>query len=77
MPPTKGKNESVRKPIEINQIPYYCDCNLQAKSCRGTTKDNLGRLYVGCPKYPKKNACDFFQWIEPKRRKFFLLYSCL
>ena len=43
-----------------------CKCGDRVKIARATTKENRGRLYMGCPNFPDKKSCDFFEWQEIK-----------
>ncbi|WCJ25480.1 hypothetical protein M5689_007362 [Euphorbia peplus] len=45
----------------------FCFCGVRAAPIRmAWTKENIGRRYVGCTKYPARNACKFFYWVDLK-----------
>ena len=46
-------------------INSTCDCGLKPILLTSSTKRNLGRKFLRCPKYKMKNErCDYFLWVD-------------
>ena len=57
-------------PLSLNTLVRNCFCLEPAKIARALTGINKGSQYIGCSRFPKANACDFFEWQESKRSIF-------
>ena len=68
----KNRRESVMASIiesHRKQKKKRCFCGLEMVVRTSTTASNKGRRFRGCPLFPRKDACNYFHWIDENKKE--------
>ena len=67
---SESTQQIIDLPPSLSTLVRNCFFAEPAKVARALTGVNKGRQYIGCSRFPKTNACDFFEWQESKTSIF-------